>query len=417
MVRQLAPFAVASTRLWIDPPGHYAPGIIVVDGDSIGEILPLGARSTLGDMACLDLGDRPVLPGLINTHVHLEFSASSSPLREFEREAASERLMRAIGNARELLESGVTTARDCGSSLDLLALARRTDLHPVVLPRLIMSGAPITRSKGHLHMMGGEAQSTAEIDAVIDRNLSAGAASIKLMGSGGGMTPGSAPETAAYEQVEFDHVAARARQLDLPSVVHVLAPESIRRGAKAGFDSLEHCAFFVRNAGALERVFDVGIAGIVRDSGARVMANLSTATRALDALRSGFSRSPETDAQLRQFDIMLENFATMLAMGIPFVCGSDAGVRDTPFSDTARELAWMQHAGMTPIQALRAATVEAAAVLHMKERIGRIARGFSADLIAFDADPLASPDGFMSPVGVITRGVVVKAPDSRRNPQ
>ena len=105
MVRQLAPFAVASTRLWIDPPGHYAPGIIVVDGDSIGEILPLGARSTLGDMACLDLGDRPVLPGLINTHVHLEFSASSSPLREFEREAASERLMRAIGNARELLES------------------------------------------------------------------------------------------------------------------------------------------------------------------------------------------------------------------------------------------------------------------------------------------------------------------------
>ena len=211
--------------------------------------------------------------------------------------------------------------------------------------------------------------------------------------------------------------ASTCTTLGRPSVVHVLAPESIRRGAKAGFDSLEHCAFFVRNAGALERVFDVGIAGIVRDSGARVMANLSTATRALDTLRSDASRSPAADAQLRQFDIMLENFATMLAMGIPFVCGSDAGVRDTPFSDTARELAWMQHAGMTPIQALRAATIEAAAVLHLEDRIGRIARGFSADLIAFDADPLASPQGFMSPVGVIARGVIVKAHYSGRNMQ
>lgn len=416
-MREPAPYAVVSTRLWLDPPGRYAPGIIVVSGDTIDEILPLEARSALGDIACLDLGDRPVLPGLINTHVHLEFSASSSPLREFEREPASERLMRAIGNARELLESGVTTARDCGSSLDLLAMARRIDLHPVPLPRLIMSGAPITQPKGHLHMMGGEAQSTAEIDAVIDRNLSAGAASIKLMGSGGGMTPGTAPETAAYGQAEFDHVAARARRLGLPSVVHVLAPESIRRGARAGFDSLEHCAFFVRNSGALERIFDIEIAGLIRDSGARVMANLSTATRALEKLRSDPDRSPAVDAQLRQFDIMLENFGTMLAMGIPFVCGSDAGVRDTPFSDTARELAWMQHAGMTPIQALRAATVEAAAVLHMENRIGRIAQGFSADLIAFDTDPLASPEGFISPVGVIARGVVVKVPDSRRNPQ
>ena len=289
-------YALISSRIWIDAPGHYVPGIVLVAAGAIVDVLPIEAQATLAGVSCVDLGDRPILPGLINTHVHLEFSASPSPLREFERERPSERLLRALGNARTLLESGVTTARDCGSSLDLLAMARRSDLQPLTLPRLIMSGAPITTRRGHLHMMGGEADNITEIDAVIDRNVAAGAASVKLMGSGGGMTPGTSPETAAYSQLAFNHVAARARQLDLPSVVHVLAPESIRRGAYAHFDSLEHCAFFVRSsAGALERHFDPQIASVIRDSGAHVMANLSTATRPLEVLRSDPYRTSESD--------------------------------------------------------------------------------------------------------------------------
>ena len=88
----------------------------------------------------------------------------------------------------------------------------------------------------------------------------------------------------------------------------------------------------------MERRFDPDIAGVIRDSGSRVMANLSTATRPLEALRCDPGRTAAAAMQLRQFDLMLENFSRLLGMGIPFVCGSDAGVRDTPFSDTAREL-------------------------------------------------------------------------------
>lgn len=410
-MQQAHPYALASSRIWIDAPGHYVPGLVVVAGDAIGDVLPPEAGPGLAArMAVVELGESPVLPGLINTHVHLEFSASPRPLDEFQRESAGERLARALGNARTLLDSGVTTARDCGSSVELLALARRTALAPAALPRLLMSGAPITPRRGHLHMMGGEADDIAGIDGVIDRNVAAGAASVKLMGSGGGMTPGTSPETAAYPLEVFDHVAARARQLDLPSAVHVLAPESIRRGALARFDSLEHCAFFVRNAaGGLERRFDPAIAGVVRDSGVRVMANLSTATRPLDALRERSGRTAEAEIQLRQFDAMLENFRRMLAMGIPFVCGSDAGVRDTPFADTARELIWMNRAGMSPVAALRAATIEAAAALHLEDHIGRIAPGYCADLIVLDADPLQDLQHLTAPLGVIARGAVVKA--------
>jgi imidazolonepropionase-like amidohydrolase len=404
---------LVSRRIWIDPPGHYEAGAVLVRGSAIHDVIPLSAVAGLeSGWHVVDLADRPILPGLINTHVHLEFSASARPLAEFEREPVSERLLRAAGNARTLLESGVTTARDCGSSLELLALARRPDLHPVPLPRLVMSGPPITIRQGHLHMMGGEADTIAEIDAVIHRACEHGARSLKLMGSGGGMTPGTAPENVAYPQPVFDHVAGSARRAGLPSVVHVLAPESIRRGAQARFDSLEHCAFFTRNAqGALERHFEPEIAGIVRDSGSHVMANLSTATRALDRLR-GNAATPDAEHQLRQFDIMIENFGRMLAMGIPFVCGTDAGVRDTPFSDTALELVWMQRAGMTPLQALRAATLGAAAVLRLDDEIGRIAPGYAADLLVLDDDPLMRLDRLASPACVLARGAVVKATGS-----
>ena len=126
--------------------------------------------------------------------------------------------MRALGNARVLPESGVTTARDCGSSLDLLALARAP------IPSCNVAAAGDVRGADHRAprpspQMGGEAESIAEIDAVIDRNVAVGAGSVKLMGSGGGMTPGTSPETAAYSQMVFNH-GARARQLDLPSVVY-----------------------------------------------------------------------------------------------------------------------------------------------------------------------------------------------------
>lgn len=403
---------LTSERVWIDPPGRYEPSAILVEAGRITGVVPIEAAARLDpSWRVIDVGRQPVFPGLINTHVHLEFSASSRPLDEFMAESVEERLLRAIGNARQLLLSGVTTARDCGSSRELLVLARRPDLHPLALPRLIMSGAPITPRRGHLHMMGGEAESPEEIDAAIEASLGQGARSIKLMGSGGGMTPGTAPETVAYSQEMFDHVAKRARALGLPSVVHVLATESVRRAATARFDSLEHCAFFVRNgAGLLERRYDAVAAAMVRDSGAYVMANLSTATSTLAQQRAAAATDPLLDHQVRQFDLMIENFGRLHALGIPFVSGTDAGVRDTPFTRSADELVWMQRGGLSPLESIRTTSINAASALRQTSEIGRIASGLSADLIVLGDDPLTDLGHFHSPLWVIAQGEIVRAP-------
>ena len=267
---------------------------------------------------------------------HLELSASSQPHVELESETVSERLVRAVKNARLLLESGITTVRDCGSSFDLLKLARRTEHYPFRLPRLMLCGPPITPRMGHMQDFRGEAEGTAEIEAMIDRLFAGGAASLKLMGCGGRMTPGTHPERVAYAPEHFQLVAKRTRARDLGSVVHVLASESIRRATQARFDSLEHCAFFeLDSEGRMQRVYDPEIAESVAASGASVMSNLSTATRSHERLRAARQRGCVRSAhELAQFDQMIENFGRLSALGIPMVCGTDDGVRDTGFEDT-----------------------------------------------------------------------------------
>ncbi|MGO4572649.1 amidohydrolase family protein [Microvirga sp. 2TAF3] len=357
----------------------------------------------------IDLTGLWVLPGLINTHVHLEFSASSRPLADFESETAEERLLRAAGNAHRLLTSGVTTARDCGSSWIMLALARRPDLSPVALPRLLCSGPPITVPKGHLHFMHGVVHSHDEIRAHIDRLEDEGGRSVKVMASGGQMTPGSLPEETVFTQESLNFIADEARHRRLPSVSHVLATESIRRSAIARFDSLEHCAFFERDGqGAIVRTFDPEIASVVRDSGSAVMANLSTATRYLDVLRESASQTSAETHALRQFDIMIENFGKLVDLGIPMVCGNDAGVRDTPFEDTWLEFAWLVKGGLPAADAIRAATSGAAKALLIDDSVGRIARGYSADIIAVTSDPLVDPAAFRQPAFVMRAGEVIR---------
>lgn len=397
-------------NVWIDPPGRFEPRTVALLDGRISEVRNRGPASASPNAGCeIDLGSSFLLPGLINTHVHLEFSAGPNPLRDYLADTVSNRLSRAIRNSRSMLRSGVTTLRDCGSSLELLACVFRSQSDRI-LPRLLLSGPPITVSGGHLSIFGGEINGPEDIPETVSRSISGGAKSLKMIGSGGGMTPGSFPERVTFSQDVFCMIAETARKHDLASAAHVLSAESVKRAAMAGFDSLEHCAFFRRaGSGRLERRFEPEIAEIVADSGVSVMANLSTATRSHGTLaREGVQGNLDSQHALDQHEIMLENFRKMIDLGIPMVCGTDAGVRDTPFEDTWIELDLMARSGMSNVEVIRSASVNAARVLKLDGEVGRIAAGYTADFVVLKYSPLADISSYRDPLQVYCRGVRIR---------
>ncbi len=404
-------------NVWIDPPGRFEAKSLVLAGGRIAAIRdrqPVPSPDETG--RALDLGSTYLMPGLINTHVHLEFSASVDPLVDFRRESDAVRLSRAYRNARSMLMSGVTTLRDCGSSLALLALSHSEEHHMLDVPRLLLSGPPITVPRGHLSMFGGEVTCPKGISALVKRVVEKGARTLKLIGSGGSMTPDTYPENVTFPQEIFRQVADAAREYRIASAAHVLATESVRRAALARFDSLEHCAFFHRSGnGRLKRTFDPAVAEILADCGVSVMPNLSTATRSHGRLAKERTRgNPDSRHELEQHEIMLENFGKLVRLGIPMVCGTDAGVRDTPFEDTWIELELMARSGLSNVQTIRSVTLNAARVLKLELEIGRIAVGYSADLIALKASPLTYMAAYRDPVHVFCQGHEVKRPQLNR---
>ncbi|CAH1660262.1 Imidazolonepropionase-like amidohydrolase [Hyphomicrobiales bacterium] len=400
-------FWICADHLWSDREGRFMPGLLRIEGGRITARAE-APDTPPPDARVIDMGRRYVLPGLINTHVHLEFSASAKPLDEFYAENGEERLMRAMGNAHRMLLSGVTTIRDCGSSWSMLALARRPDLAPVPLPTILCSGPPMTVPAGHLHFMHGIVESDADILKHIDRIEADGGRSVKVMASGGAMTPGSDPVQTVFSQDKLDLIASEARRRKLPSVSHVLSTESIRRSALAHMDSLEHCAFYERDAeGIMVRRYDPDIAAVVRDSGSAMMANLSTATRSLDAVRAQGAATAQAAHALRQFDVMVENFRKFVALGVPMVCGNDAGVRDTPFEDTWMEISWLMRGGLSAAQSIRAATSQAARTLLIDKEVGQLEASLVADVIALGSDPLKDREAFRDVVFVMKAGNVI----------
>jgi len=374
----------------VEPPGSFATGG--------GDLPPV-----------LDLAGYFLVPGLINTHVHLTFSAGDDPARDYLAEDAAQHVARAGEHARRLLLSGVTTARDCGSDWEVLSLGPLAEAGALLAPRLLLCGPPITPTAGHCHFMHGEAEGPEGVRAAVRRRHARGATSIKAMASGGQMTPGTFPEKPCYTQEELNAITAEARRLSLPTVAHVLATDSIRRAARAGFHSLEHCAFFRRQSnGWLERAYEAEVAAEVRRHGSAIMMGLSAAWHMRDAFRSSDRRTPHQEFLLVQEQRMLEIFALCAGLGIPMVAGTDAGVGRTPFDETWLELSLMVRAGLSPADAIRGATLHAARLLGLAARVGAIAAGLEADLIAVREDPLRQIEAFRHVDWIMRSGRVVK---------
>ena len=402
--------------VFLDEQGAVVPGQeVLVEGGTITAIGPraeIALHSAAAGARVVDLDGLFLFPGLMNSHVHFAFNGTENVREVYLAETPEQRVARALANARAMALSGVTTARDCGSDIAVMqAMLAAAEEGEAVLPNLLMCGPPITAVCGHLHYMGGEATTSDEVRALVRKTHAAGALSAKVMATGGQMTPGTRPEVPAFELAELVALVEEALGLDMSTVSHCLSSEGTIRSARAGFDSIEHCAFFERSPeGWMERVYRQDVTDAIRASGSAVMMGLAASTHALDTVRATGEGTPHEHFRLAQERRMMKIFKDMADQGIPMICGTDAGTAATPFDETWREVVLMVEAGLTPLKAIRNATTIVARAMRIDHEAGAIRPGLRADLIALADNPLEDPAALRAPAWVMVRGREILAP-------
>lgn len=326
-----------------------------------------------------------ILPGLIDTHVHLVFSAlptNAAIIEQVTRDSADELFQRALGNAQAALRAGITTLRDCGGKgtvVQRLRDAVRRGEHPG--PDILSCGMPITTTLGHCHWLGLTADTSDEVRAAAARMLAEDADFLKVMATGGNMTPTSDPMRAQYDPSTLALIADMGRSAGKHAAAHVLSRSALPGVIAARYRTIEHCDWRVEEY-CYE--FDPELARALVDQNQYVGLTMSgTARRAF---------LPEIQADVsgpvRRLDMRFDCERRMLDFGVPFTLHSDAGVRLTPIDrfDLGMRTAQIE-LKLTPSEIFHAVTATAAAALGLEDR-GILAMGKRADLIVVDGDPL-----------------------------
>ena len=319
----------------------------------------------------VDLTKFTAIPGLIDVHTHMTY-VLNNPVSRSARAAAT--VFLAQDNARKTLETGVTTVRDLGSSgyadiamRDLIAAGKMPG------PRMLVAGYGLQNTRG-TNVTPNAAHGPAEVDKVARAQIAAGADWVKMYASTGSGQDVTGTETYSFEEIKAAVDAAHA--LGKRIAVHSYGPEGARDAVRAGVDSLEHAT----------DMDDETIAEIMR----RKIVYVPTIDHnRYYADNYQLLRYPQESVD-RLNDFIRRNLETArkaFAAGVTFAMGSDAVY--TMFGENTRELSWFVKAGMTPEQALRAATINGATLLGMEKSLGSLQPGYLADVVAVEGDPLA----------------------------
>ncbi len=341
---------------------------IVVDGNRIVSVGKDSGKFPKG-ADVVDLRKYSAIPGMIDVHTHITYywdrAAGTNPRRQTRKHPAVAVVL-AEDNARQTLETGVTTIRDLNAAAgndfalrDLIALGKLRG------PRIVASGQGIG-ARPNL-TLGAEGMKKA-----VEERLAAGSDVIKLFGSTGGFEDVTGRQTLTYEEMKsaVDTTHAAGKRI----AIHTYGPDGFRDAVKAGPDSIEHGA-------------DVDDASL-REMAAKKIWFVPTIdhNRYYVDAKDEFQFAAGSDTGLR--DYIARNLATARRAhlaGVKFAMGSDAVY--TMFGQNTRELEWLVKAGLSNEQALHAATTNGAELLGLEDRIGKLAPGYFADIVAVEGEP------------------------------
>jgi imidazolonepropionase-like amidohydrolase len=367
--------------------------VVLVDEGSIAGIHS-GVHVPEG-VELVDLGNVTLLPGLIDTHVHLAFDAGPDPVGRL-MDCDDDELLEGMHTAaRTALAAGVTTVRDLGDR-GYLALKLRDELavEPSSGPEVLPAGPPITTSRGHCWFLGGEADGVDGVRAAVREHVERGVDVIKVMASGGELTNGSHPHLSQYGLAELRAAVDEAHRAGLPITAHAHAGQAIADVVAAGFDSIEHCSFMTED----------GVEP--RPEVIAALARADVTVSATMGFLPGFTPPPGIATRIPGFMAVLRQLDEA---GVAVVCGTDAGIGPPKPHDILPQgvAMLMDVLGWTAVDALRAATSVAARFCRVGGRKGRLAAGFDADILAVAGDPLADISALCDVRAVIRAGHLV----------
>ena len=380
-----------------------APGF---DGPDLNAARAAGAK-----VEEVDVREWFVLPGLIDCHVHLTHEVNpDSRLRAVE-ESDADSAIRSVANARRTLEAGFTTVRDLGGSGEaIIALRDGVQRGDVAGPRVLCAGKAVSITGGHADPTLGYREGLFPVPGVeegiadgpdrcaqaVRYQVKRGVDCIKLTATGGVLSASTAGLAQHFTDAELAAIVSTAHTLGRKAAAHAHGTNGINAALRAGVDSIEHGTYL-----------DDESVRLFREKGAYLVPTLLAGKTVMEnAADPGYylpmvaRKAAEVGPRIRAA------FRKAHEGGVKIAFGTDSGV--SPHGQNAREFALMVDGGMTPSEAIIAATVSAADLLGLADRIGTLERGKAADVIAVRGDPLADVTELERVLFVMRDGTVYK---------
>ena len=397
------PYLIRNAHLVDVAKGTIVPNrSVVLKNGRIDEIL-----DSSGDVptATFDATGLYLCPGLIDCHVHFFLDGGHSPRTSYVESDDDTKMRCARHHARKAIEAGITTMRDCGAPAPLMfEFQRQVERGDIPGPHIISCGSPLMRPGGHCHFMGGEVATVEDVRRRIEWHLRQGAGFVKLMASGGGLTPGTKPHEADLPLELMVAAAEVAHACGVQITAHCHATESMTRAMDSGLDMIEH-ASFVESKGGYR--YDREIAQRIRNQGVIVCPTVIAALRTVKRFRESGKPHNENDlAAVERLEGRLTNTGELRRLGVKIIGGTDCGATDTPFDVLVDEVLAYTEVGFSNAEALRAVTSNSTVLMNLS-KLGEVKIGYRADLILLEANPLEDLNALRRPLKVFKSGKVI----------
>jgi imidazolonepropionase-like amidohydrolase len=350
---------------------------ILIENGIIVDIGHLNAEEESG-VEKIDLRGKTVIPGLIDAHVHINMTAGPDFFESVARETTTETVLRSVLNLKRILASGVTYIRDMGGfrylDIELRDCLKRNLIDG---PGMLASGKMITMTGGHGYHFGRECDGPYEVRKAAREQIKAGADVIKIMATGGIVTPGVEPNSVQLSEEEIRAAVEEAHNAGKKSASHAQATVGISNAVRAGIDSIEHGVFL-----------DDKVIDLMLERGTYFVPTLTPPVRIL----ANANDHRMADYVVRKTKSIIEHhrrsFQRACEKGVRMCVGTDAGTPFNKHGDTVFEIKMMVEYGMTPLEAIMAATKTNSELLGIDSTHGTLERGKAADFLILEGNPV-----------------------------